>query len=306
MIWVVGAKGMLGQEMTRALTEANLEWVGSDREVDFTDYSSIQGFSQANFPAVKPLSWIVNCAAYTAVDKAEDEPELCRKLNVEGPGNLGRLANERGARVLHISTDYVFSGDGIPGPDGKLRAYREDDSVGPQGIYGQTKADGEASLIKANPQALIVRTAWLYGVSGPNFVYTMLRLMKIKDSLGVVADQYGSPTWAKDLVGVIIALITKPEVPRGIYHFSGEGTTDWHQFALEIMKLGREYGILEKDIPLNPLSTAQYPTKASRPAWSVLDKTKIKTTLGREIPQWQESLRGFFQKHLSEIKEKLA
>ena len=197
MIWVVGSRGMLGTELCRLFESEGVEHVGSDREVDILDPAALAVFAAGTD---KAISWIVNCAAYTAVDKAEEEAELCQRLNVEGPRNLAGLAERIGAAILHISTDYVFDGNGS-------RPYREDDAVGPTGVYGKTKAEGEVAVREACRRAVIVRTAWLYGKDGPNFVYTMLRLMRQKDSIGVVADQLGTPTWARDLAGAILAIL---------------------------------------------------------------------------------------------------
>lgn len=296
MIWLVGTAGMLGQEVRKALEGVNIPLVATDREVDFTNFSVLEGFYNEKVTSQgQKLDWIVNCAAYTAVDKAEEDRELCFKLNVTGPENLGRLALKTGARVLHISTDYVFDGKGILDTTGNRRPYREEDPTGPQGYYGLTKAQGELGLLAADPRSLVVRTAWLYGAGGPNFVFTMLRLMKTKESLGVVADQWGTPTWAADLAIALTELMSKKDTPAGIYHFTGEGVTNWHEFALEIQKLGVKYGVLEKSCPVNPLTTDQYPTKTVRPAWSVLDKSKIKSLLQSPIQDWKGNLEHFFR-----------
>ncbi len=296
MIWIIGNKGMLGTELSLHFAEMGIPYVGTDRELSILDTEALEEFA-----AAKPISWIVNCAAYTAVDKAEDEPDSCYALNAQGPENIGRLASSIGARVLHISTDYVFSG--IPMVEhGQPRPYREDDPVGPTGVYGKTKAEGEMRLMQAAPDSIIIRTAWLYGKHGNNFVYTMLRLMKERNSLGVVADQIGSPTWAFDLAQVIRMLIA-PEVgaedisafpPAGMYHFTNEGQTSWYEFACEIHRLGRMLGHLDHDCRINPLRTDQYPTRARRPAYSVLSKEKIKT-LGIPVPHWRASLEAFFK-----------
>ncbi len=288
MIWLVGNKGMLGTELANLFESNKTPYIGTDRDVSILDMEAMRGFLKN-----KNISWIVNCAAYTAVDKAEDDVELCHALNAQGPENLGRIAQEIGARVLHISTDYVFSGTPIL-ERGQPRPYREDDPTGPTGVYGKTKAEGERLLMAAASNSVILRTAWLYGKHGNNFVYTMLRLMKERDTIGVVADQRGSPTWAYDLAVAILYLINLPheKFSPSIYHFTNEGETTWYDFAREIYRLGRHYGILEKDCVINPLTTDQYPTKARRPAYSVLSKEKIKA-LGVRIPQWQESLERF-------------
>lgn len=296
MIWVVGSKGMLGTELCRQLEEVGIAFVGTDREVDFLDAGALKAYwgdSHLRAPTRLPAGdshpdWIINCAAYTAVDKAEDEPELCRRLNAEGPANLARLAAEAGACLLHLSTDYVFDGSGgCP--------YREEDPVGPTGVYGRTKAEGEEAVRGFCPRSVILRTAWLYGRDGPNFVYTMLRLMRARESIGVVADQRGSPTWAADLARAIRSIVGA-EPPRfGTYHFTNAGETTWQGFALEVERLGREAGILERPCRVEALTTAQYPTKARRPAYSVLSKEKIVADFGVTVPEWRQSLEAFIR-----------
>jgi len=287
MIWLIGNKGMLGTELAEALERAALPLAGTDREVSILDEEAIAGFAKD-----KKIDWIINCAAYTAVDKAEDESDLCHSLNVDGPGNIARLANKIGASFLHISTDYVFDGNGT-------RPYREDDPTGPTGVYGRTKADGEQAALAACPRTVIVRTAWLYGKHGPNFVYTMLRLMKERDAIGVVADQKGSPTWARDLSEAIVSIVKSTKPAYGVFHFTNEGETVWYEFAREILKLGKECGLLDKECVINALTTEQYPTKTRRPPYSVLSKEKIKRVYGIVVPEWKDSL----EKFIKELKE---
>jgi dTDP-4-dehydrorhamnose reductase len=292
MIWLVGKNGMLGTDLGRAFDAAGLGWVGTDREVDFTDASALDAFAEG-----RTIDWVVNCAAYTAVDKAEDEPDLCRRLNVDGPANLARWCTAHGAALVHISTDYVFSGTGTD-------AYRESDPVGPTGIYGITKADGEDAVRGSCARHYILRTAWLYGAWGPNFAYTMLRLMNLKDALGVVADQWGAPTWTVDLARVVVELIRRGEGPWGTYHASGEGRCSWHQFAEAILVEGKARGFVPatKAVAVNALTTDQYPTKARRPAWSVLSKEKLATTVGLRFPGWEVSLRAFLDSPLDQTR----
>ena len=207
-----------------------------------------------------------------------------------------------GATLVHVSTDYVFDGKGMAAADGSLRPYREDDQVAPQVVYGLTKAEGEAAVRELCAQNFILRTAWLYGGKGPSFVHTMLRLMATKDTLGIVADQFGSPTWTHDLAAVIVRILQdsrgssrRPE--PGTYHVSGEGQCSWFDFATAILAGGRAHGLLDptRPVTLNPLTTSQYPTKAKRPAWSVLSKDKLKRELGLTMPAWQESLEAFLK-----------
>jgi dTDP-4-dehydrorhamnose reductase len=284
MIWLIGNRGMLGTELSNALTDAGLESVGSDRDVDILDPSALAAFASG-----KKIEWIVNCAAYTAVEKAELEEPLAERLNARGPANIGELAEAIGAKVLHISTDYVFGGSGT-------RPYLEDDPLAPLGAYGRTKAKGEELLRAACPEHVIVRTAWLYGPHGPNFVYTMLKLMSAKDKIGVVYDQKGTPTYAADLAAAIVAILRSPKTVFGSFHFTDLGETNWHEFACEIQRLGKERGILSKDCAVDALTTAEYGAKVARPAYSVLDKGKIQKVYGIEIPDWREALGRFMER----------
>jgi len=288
MIWIIGSAGMLGTELVERCKSQGVVYVGSDRDVSILEPKALQGFlSSLDEKGQKP-DWIVNCAAYTAVDKAEDEPERCYALNALGPQNIGRVARAFGVRVLHISTDYVFAGNGT-------RPYSEDDPVVPQSVYGKTKAKGERLLLDVCPNAIIVRTAWLYGQYGPNFVATMLKLMNTRDSVGVVADQKGSPTWARDLANAIITIVRTPNAKAGIYHFTDEGEITWFEFAKAIYAQGRACGLIEHECEVRPLTTAEYPTKAKRPAYSVLSKEKIRTTFGVQVPEWRDSLGRFLE-----------
>jgi dTDP-4-dehydrorhamnose reductase len=283
MIWLIGNRGMLGTEVAEALAASGLESVGSDRDVDMLDPSAL-----ASFASGKGIEWIVNCAAYTAVEKAEDEAELCAALNEIGPENIAKAARAIGAKVLHISTDYVFDGSG-------RRPYLEDDPPAPIGVYGRTKAGGEARLRAVCPEHLILRTAWLYGARGGNFVLTMLKLMRAKEKIGVVADQRGTPTSAVDLAKAIASILRAPRTSFGTFHFTDLGETSWYEFALEIHRLGREQGLLERDCAIEALTTAQYPTKVKRPAYSVLSKEKIISAYGLAIPEWRASLATFIK-----------
>lgn len=290
MIWLIGNKGMLGTEVANLLTREGFSWVGSDRETDIRDPAALRGWLDASAGGNRqPIDWIVNCSAYTAVDKAEDEEELARGINALGAANIARLAATIGARLIHISTDYVFRGDGT-------RPYMETDPVDPQGAYGRTKAEGESLVANLCPHNFTIRTAWLYGQHGPNFVDTMLRLMRERDSIGVVADQYGTPTWAFDLAQAIVAIIRREPASSGIYHFTNAGQTTWFEFATEIQCLGLAHGLLDHACSIKPLTTAEYPTKARRPAYSVLSKDKI-IAAGIALPEWKESLRKFMEAH---------
>ncbi|MCR4823354.1 MAG: dTDP-4-dehydrorhamnose reductase [Treponema sp.] len=293
MLWLIGCNGMLGTELARQLTENKIDFVGTDRNVDITDPQILASFAKG-----KSFSYIVNCSAYTAVDKAESEEELARKLNEDGPKNIANLARQIGAKVIHISTDYVFDGTGSS-------PYSEDMPIAPIGIYGKTKAAGEEALRQNLDQHYILRTAWLYGWAGKNFVYTMIRAMNNHESVKVVNDQKGSPTFAGDLASVIIKIIQKGNVPYGTYHCTDLGEITWWDFTNEIKKQGIEAGLVtNKDCVVNPCTTAEYPTPAKRPAYSVLSKDKIQKALGITLPHWQESLRVFLQSPLFD-KEKI-
>lgn len=292
MIWLIGNRGMLGTELSGVLEERGMAVTGTDREVDITSLTALQSFARDIHTQDSKISVIINCAAYTAVDRAEDEEELARSLNCRGPANIASCAAELGVPFLHVSTDYVFNGNGS-------RPYREDDETDPVGIYGLTKRDGERAAMESNPNTWIIRTSWLYGEHGNNFVHTMLRLMREKDTLNVVNDQRGSPTWARDLAGIIAefahsACCGNP-YPFGVYHFSNEGTVTWYEFAQEIYRLGKEAGLLDssRSVDIRPCSSNEYPAKVRRPQYSVLDKSKIRNLVGRDIPEWRESLRKF-------------
>ncbi|MEJ8739314.1 dTDP-4-dehydrorhamnose reductase [Phocaeicola sp. HCN-6420] len=282
-ILVTGANGQLGNEM-RLLAEVNKEYAyffTDVAELDICDEQAVR-----NFVAEHQIDIIVNCAAYTAVDKAEDNQELCDKLNHVAPGYLAKAIESRGGHFIQVSTDYVFDGTAhIP--------YTEEQPTCPDSVYGITKLAGEQEAMKYCSKTMIVRTAWLYSTFGNNFVKTMLRLGREKTSLGVIFDQIGTPTYARDLAVAIFAAINKGIVP-GIYHFSNEGVCSWYDFTQMIHHLA---GI--DSCRLKPLHTEEYPTKAKRPHYSVLDKTKIKDTFGIEIPYWVDSLKECVDKLLA-------
>ncbi|MDR2095994.1 MAG: dTDP-4-dehydrorhamnose reductase [Treponema sp.] len=294
MIWLIGNRGMLGTELSLVLEKQGLACMGTDREIDITQPNALTFFAERQAVTGVPINWIINCAAYTAVDKAEDDGENCYRLNTEGAGNIAVCAKRIGARMIHLSTDYVFNGCGVKDTSGAIRPYREDDETDPIGVYGRTKRDGERAVQENTSDVYIIRTAWLYGKYGNNFVHTMLRLMKERDTVTVVDDQRGSPTWAFDLAHTITAFIIASEagktIPFGIYHFSNEGNMSWFDFAREIYDEGRNLGLLTDGCTVKPCTSAEFPARVKRPAYSVLDKSKIKDTLGITIPFWKESL----------------
>ena len=274
-ILVTGANGQLGNEM-QVLARENLQhtyFFTDVQELDICDEQAVYAYVSEH-----KIDIIVNCAAYTAVDKAEDSVELCDKLNNIAPGYLARAAQANGAAMIQVSTDYVFDGTAhIP--------YTEEEPTCPASVYGSTKLAGEQNVMDHCEKAMVIRTAWLYSIYGNNFVKTMIRLGQERDSLGVIFDQIGTPTYANDLAQAIFAAINKGVV-RGIYHFSDEGVCSWYDFTIAIHRLA---GIASCKV--KPLHTADYPAKAPRPHYSVLDKTKIKDTFGIEIPHWEESLK---------------
>ena len=287
-VWVIGRNGMLGSQVCRTLSENKVEFLGTDSDVSILDYGALEGFA-----AGKKISFIVNCAAYTAVDKAEGDEAFAHKLNADGPRNIARLAKKLGVPFLHISTDYVFDGNASS-------PITEDTPIKPLGVYGSTKAEGEKAVAEETGDFYILRTAWLYGWSGRNFVYTMIRAMNSRESVKVVNDQKGTPTNCVTLATVILRIIEKrtngEEVPNGIYHVTDLGETTWFGFTNEIKKQSLERGILtNKGCAVTPCTTDEYPTPAKRPAYSVLDKTKVQETLGIRLPDWRESLAGFLR-----------
>ena len=273
-ILVTGCNGQLGNEM-QLLEKLHPEhtYFNTDvQELDITNKVAVESFVSEN-----EIDGIVNCAAYTAVDKAESNAELCDLLNHVAPGYLAQAIEGRGGWLIQVSTDYVFDGT-------NHKPYVETDAVCPNSVYGTTKLAGEQAVESACKRVMIIRTAWLYSTFGNNFVKTMIRLGNEKPELGVIFDQIGTPTYARDLAVAIFAAIGKGVVP-GIYHFSNEGVISWYDFTKAIHRLA---GITTCHV--RPLHTAEYPTPANRPHYSVLDKTKIKQVYGIEIPYWEESL----------------
>ncbi|HBS86110.1 MAG: dTDP-4-dehydrorhamnose reductase [Bacteroidetes bacterium GWF2_38_335] len=276
-ILVTGSKGQLGSELqylSPVFPQFRFVFTDVD-ELDITDEKKLDNYLSSICPDI-----LINCAAYTAVDKAESDQENARRINALAPGLIGKLAKKHNFRVIHTSTDYVFDGSSsIP--------LKEDDFTNPVSVYGVTKLDGEKALLVENPDAIIIRTAWLYSVYGNNFVKTMIRLGNEREQLGVVSDQVGSPTNAEDLALAILQIIEFSFLHRwnpGIYHYSNEGVCSWYEFALEIHRMA---GV---NCFVKPIATSEYPTAAKRPEYSLLDKTKIKNTFGIEISGWKESL----------------
>ena len=274
-ILITGANGQLGSEFQERKFSLLDEVFYTDvEELDITDLKAICSFIE-----VHEIDTIINCAAYTAVDRAEEEEEKAALINRDAVANLAKAAARLDCLLIHISTDYVF--DGIHD-----HPYTEKEATNPQTVYGRTKLEGEQAIKRSGCMHIIIRTAWLYSSFGHNFVKTICRLAKEKEEVNVVDDQWGTPTYAGDLADAIIKMLENDELPEheGIYHFTNEGSCSWYEFAKEIVSLSGE------SCQVNPISTDQYPVKAKRPFYSVLDKAKIKREFEIEIPEWKEAL----------------
>ena len=268
MLLVTGANGQLGRELRQLLGDAAV-YAGRDT-LDIGDEKAVKAFFEA-----QAFDFVINCAAYTAVDRAEDDFEAADRINRLGPAMLAGY----GRRILHISTDYVFDGRAC-------RPYGEDDAVNPLSAYGATKLAGEAAVLAEAETAAVVRTSWLYSSFGANFVKGMLRLGAERESLGVVFDQVGTPTYAADLASAIVAML--PQIERGtksVWHYSNEGVASWYDLAVAVMEEG---GL---SCTVRPLETGEYPTRAVRPAFTVLNKAKIRRDFGLAIPHWRDGLK---------------
>jgi dTDP-4-dehydrorhamnose reductase len=275
-IVVIGNAGQLSFELVRILGEDTI-CLGPE-DTDITNESVLSETLSKLAPSV-----IINAAAYTAVDKAEEDFDLCHAINATAVENLAKYCKQSGAFLVHVSTDYVFNGH-------KGSPYLTDDTIEPQGVYGKTKADGEKALLELLPNAsCLIRTAWVYSSHGNNFVKTMLRLMADKPQLSVIDDQIGTPTWAKGLAEVCVSAAQNKT--QGVYHWTDEGVASWYDFALAIQELGIEKGLLSAAIPVLPIPSSQYPTPASRPHYSVLDKTSTRDTFSSlNLTHWRTQL----------------
>lgn len=271
---VLGASGQLGQCLQKVSGQRNTNsLIFPDEQIaNILDKDLLESL----FASEKP-EFVINCAAYTAVDKAEDDIDLCRKVNKEGPLNIALLCKAYNVTLVHVSTDFVFEGSGHD-------LLKEEDIAEPVNIYGVTKLEGEQDIIATWPRHFILRTSWLYSEYGNNFVKAMLKFGAERDELNIIADQVGTPTYAMDLAGAIIDIIELNSTDYGVYHYSNEGVTSWYDFAMGI------FDISGTDVKVNPIPTSQYPTRAERPKFSVMDKTKVKKTFGLEIPYWRNSL----------------
>lgn len=279
-ILVTGSNGQLGSELQQlAPTMSGIDFLFTDVDtLDICNKAALEGFV-----ATQPIDFIINCAAYTAVDKAEDDVEMCYAINRDAVRNLGEVAASHGCKIIHVSTDYVFNGK-------TYRPYTEDMQIAPDTIYGKSKAEGEEELLRVCMDAVIIRTSWLYSAFGNNFVKTMLKLGKERETISVIYDQIGTPTYAADLAYAILEVVRqaiedKSTFKTGTYHFSNEGVCSWYDFAIAIHRLA---GIT---CDVQPIESSAYPAKAPRPFYSVLNKAKFKNTFHIPITHWEVSLR---------------
>jgi dTDP-4-dehydrorhamnose reductase len=281
-VLITGAGGQLGRSLISCPPDAVVVLATSHKELDITDGDAVRAYVRAHSPAV-----IINAAAHTAVDRAESEPELAYGVNCDGPRHLALAARESGARLIHISTDFVFDG-------AASSPYRPDAPTNPLSTYGKTKLAGETAVLEVLPErSVILRTAWVYAAQGTNFVRTMLRLMNTNAAVRVVADQVGTPTAAGGLAATVWAIAAKPAL-HGIHHWTDAGVASWYDFAVAIAEEGAQLGLVPPEVLVAPIATADYPTPARRPPYSVLDKTSL-TSLGFTPVHWRKRLRGVLQ-----------
>jgi dTDP-4-dehydrorhamnose reductase len=277
-VLIVGMGGQLGYELKK-ICPGDIELaVLTEQDLDITDRELVSDFIKTSVPEL-----IINCAAYTNVDKAEKEPEKAYAVNAEGPQNLAVAAEKHGCRLIHISTDFVFDGN-------SSMPYKPEDEPKPINVYGKSKLAGEKAVISSGANATIVRTSWLYSAHGKNFVKTMIRLMNEKDSLGVVSDQIGSPTWAGSLARFIWNLCD--EEFKGILHWSDAGVASWYDFAVAIYEEGKKLGLINNDTAIKPIETKDFPTPAKRPFYSVMNKNTSYEKAKESPAHWRENLRA--------------
>ncbi|MGB5425736.1 MAG: dTDP-4-dehydrorhamnose reductase [Gammaproteobacteria bacterium] len=283
-VLVTGTTGQLGSEVAAWFKQLGREVVVADRRVlDF-----LQPAQAAALIRAQQADWVINCAAYTQVDRAESEPKQAFIINRDTPAQLAQAVAEYDGQFLQLSTDFVFDGT-------QTRPYVEDDATHPLGVYGRSKLEGERAVQRALPNAVIMRTAWVYGVHGHNFVKTMLRLATAGTPLRVVSDQRGTPTWTRDIVAAIVALVDQQA--SGVFHFTAAGETSWHGFASAILEEAAEAGFTIRTEKVEPIATTEYPTPATRPAYSVLNTDKISACLPFTIPAWRDSLKKMLQEY---------
>ncbi len=274
-ILVTGANGQLGSEFRDLSVNSGDDFIFTDvKELDLCNETELFTFFEKN-----QIDVVINCAAYTAVDKAETDVEMARSINAIAVKNLVEVAQTHAVKLIHVSTDYVFNGN-------HYQPLQEEDALSPLGVYGETKREGENYVLQSDIDGTVIRTSWLYSSHGNNFVKTMMRLGKERSELGVIFDQIGTPTYARDLAKAILTMVKTGQPFRNkLYHFSNEGVASWYDFAKAIME------IAEIDCQVKPIGTADYPTPAKRPHYSVMSKTRIKQDYGLEIPYWRDSLK---------------
>ena len=283
-VLVTGVTGQLGCEVVARFRQLGHEVIAADRHMlDFLQPAQAAAVIQAQQP-----DWVINCAAYTQVDKAESEPGQAFTINRDTPAQLAQAVAVYGGRLLQLSTDFVF--DGM-----QTRPYVEEDATHPLGVYGRSKLEGEQAVQRELPDAVMLRTAWVYGVHGHNFVKTMLRLATAGKPLRVVSDQRGSPTWTSDIVTAIVALVDQQA--SGVFHFTASGETSWHGYASAILEEAADAGFTIKTEKVEPIATTEYPTPATRPAYSVLNTDKISACLPFAIPAWRDSLKNMLKEY---------
>jgi dTDP-4-dehydrorhamnose reductase len=283
-VLITGSNGQLGSEIKELATNyKKLDFVFKDLpDLDICDFEVLQAFIIDH-----KINAVINCAAYTAVDKAEEDAEIAEHVNSIGVSNLVNALQTVNGKLIHISTDYVFDGN-------HFLPYKESDSVSPIGVYGETKREGELVVLNSDIEAIVIRTSWLYSAYGNNFVKTMLRLGNEKEKLNVIFDQVGTPTYAADLAEACLEILSKNDAKinskGNVYHFSNEGVASWYDFAIAIMKMGTI------ECVVSPIETKEYPTLAKRPHYSILNKAKIKNDFGIKIPYWRDSLKDCIEK----------
>lgn len=286
-ILITGAGGQVATELSRVLEDWDIV-LRSRSELDITNHEALEH----EIRTVNP-DWVVNAAAYTAVDRAEDDEDVAYAVNAEAPGKMAQIiATMPNTRLLHISTDYVFDGD-------STKSYTPTDQTNPLNIYGKSKLAGEMQILHAlQEDMLVIRTGWVYSASGNNFVKTMMRLMQDRDTLNVVDDQVGSPTWAYDFARVIRMAMEKDI--RGLHHWTDAGVASWFDFAKAVWRKGKFFGVLDESITILPVSSSEYPTKAKRPGFTIMDKSSLRSAIGYKGMHWGDALELMIQEYINE------
>lgn len=292
MIWIIGHTGLLGGELSKLVELKGIPYLKSPRSVDITNFSHLRDYARYSQNSYGKIDTIINCSGYTMVDDAELYPDLAFAANAYGVANIASCAHELGARLLHISTDYVFDGTKVQAGTGIKVPYHEADGVNPLSIYGQSKVAGEQFAFAMHDQICIIRSSWLYGAGKINFVSKILTALENQHELRVVADQVGCPTWSQDLAAVVLELALNQRDLRGIFHYAGSGHCSWYDFAVEIQRIALSIGLSRSSASITPVETSGFPARAKRPRWSVLDTSKIEGHNISTYP-WQKSLQRY-------------